>query len=160
MRIGVFTFSTDRDLSPAELAKEVEARGLDALLFTEHSHIPTSRTTPYPDVYGGGVLPDFYMQPGQLLGQPRQHRLRRAAQRGVAVDLRALRQRVDARRRAAQARAAPGRHDLGADDRGELVLHCPLGQELLTGPMKKPRRSLHGTSSVSSAPPAAPLLRA
>jgi len=60
MRIGVFTFSTDRDLSPAELAREVEARGLDALLFTEHSHIPTSRTTPYPDVYGGGVLPDFY----------------------------------------------------------------------------------------------------
>jgi probable F420-dependent oxidoreductase len=60
MRVGVFTFATDRDMSPARLAAEVEARGFTELMFTEHSHVPASRATPYPDVYGGGVLPDFY----------------------------------------------------------------------------------------------------
>lgn len=60
MRVGIFTFSTDRDMSPARLGREVEARGFTQLMFTEHSHIPVSRDTPYPDVYGGGVLPDFY----------------------------------------------------------------------------------------------------
>ena len=60
MRVGIFTFSTDRDMSPARLAREVEERGLDDLMFTEHSHIPVTRETPYPDVYGGGALPDFY----------------------------------------------------------------------------------------------------
>jgi probable F420-dependent oxidoreductase len=62
MRVGIFTFSTDRDMSPARLAREVEDRGLDDLMFTEHSHIPVARETPYPDVYGGGALPDFYQR--------------------------------------------------------------------------------------------------
>jgi probable F420-dependent oxidoreductase len=60
MDFGIFTFATDRDMSPAALAVEVEDRGFDRLLFTEHSHIPAARATPYPDVYGGGLLPDFY----------------------------------------------------------------------------------------------------
>jgi probable F420-dependent oxidoreductase len=60
MDFGIFTFSTDRDMSPGEFAVEVEDRGFDRLLFTEHSHIPAARDTPYPDVYGGGLLPDFY----------------------------------------------------------------------------------------------------
>ena len=30
------------------------------MFFPEHSHIPVSRETDYPDSYGGGVLPDFY----------------------------------------------------------------------------------------------------
>ena len=30
------------------------------MFFPEHSHIPVSRATDYPDSYGGGVLPDFY----------------------------------------------------------------------------------------------------
>jgi probable F420-dependent oxidoreductase len=62
MRVGIFTFSTDRDMSPARLAREVEDRGLDDLMFTEHSHIPIARETAYPDVYGGGALPDFYQR--------------------------------------------------------------------------------------------------
>jgi probable F420-dependent oxidoreductase len=62
MRLGVFTFSTDRDMSPARLAREVEDRGFAELMFTEHSHIPVARQTAYPDVYGGGVLPDFYQR--------------------------------------------------------------------------------------------------
>ncbi len=62
MRIGVYTFSTDRDMPPGRLAAEVEARGFTELMFTEHSHIPVARDTPYPEVYGGGVLPDFYQR--------------------------------------------------------------------------------------------------
>lgn len=62
MHTGVFTFSTDRDMSPARFAREVEDRGFAELMFTEHSHIPVSRETAYPDVYGGGVLPDFYQR--------------------------------------------------------------------------------------------------
>jgi probable F420-dependent oxidoreductase len=62
MRIGVYTFSTDRDMPPGRLAAEVEARGFAELMFTEHSHIPVARGTPYPEVYGGGVLPDFYQR--------------------------------------------------------------------------------------------------
>jgi probable F420-dependent oxidoreductase len=62
MRIGVYTFSTDRDMPPGRLAAEVEARGFSELMFTEHSHIPVARDTPYPEVYGGGVLPDFYQR--------------------------------------------------------------------------------------------------
>jgi probable F420-dependent oxidoreductase len=62
MRVGIFAFSTDRGLTPTRLATEVEARGFDALLFPEHSHIPVSRRTAYPESYGGGVLPDFYQR--------------------------------------------------------------------------------------------------
>src|SRR4051812_26856 len=60
MDFGIFTFATDRDMNPGALAVEVEARAFDRLLFTEHSHIPVARETPYPAVYGGGLLPDFY----------------------------------------------------------------------------------------------------
>jgi len=60
MDVGVYTFSTDRDMPPQEFAVEVEERGFDSLMFPEHSHIPAARSTPYPKAYGGGVLPDFY----------------------------------------------------------------------------------------------------
>lgn len=62
MRVGVYTFSTDRDMPPGEFAAEVEARRFDALMFPEHLHIPVARDTPYPETYGGGVLPDFYQR--------------------------------------------------------------------------------------------------
>ncbi|MGH9920174.1 MAG: LLM class flavin-dependent oxidoreductase, partial [Nitrososphaerales archaeon] len=60
MDVGVYTFSTDLDMAPQRFAVEVESRGFTALMLPEHSHIPADRTTPYPLVYGGGVLPDFY----------------------------------------------------------------------------------------------------
>lgn len=62
MEIGVYAFATQDGLRPDELAREVEARGLSALMFPEHSHIPVARATSYPDVYGGGELPGFYMR--------------------------------------------------------------------------------------------------
>ncbi|HZD64736.1 MAG TPA: LLM class F420-dependent oxidoreductase [Acidimicrobiales bacterium] len=57
MKIGLVLFPTEYSISPAELAREGEERGFEALLFPEHTHIPTSRRTPYP---GGGDLPRQY----------------------------------------------------------------------------------------------------
>ncbi len=51
-------FPTDYAIDPATLAEEVEQRGFDSLWFPEHSHIPVSRTSPYP---GGGDLPRMYV---------------------------------------------------------------------------------------------------
>ncbi|MDO8308650.1 MAG: LLM class F420-dependent oxidoreductase [Actinomycetota bacterium] len=62
MQVGIYAFATSNGLRPDELAREVEARGFTRLMFPEHSHIPISRATSYPDVYGGGDLPDFYRQ--------------------------------------------------------------------------------------------------
>jgi probable F420-dependent oxidoreductase len=50
-------FPTDYAIDPAALAKEVEDRGFDSLWFPEHSHIPTSRKSPWP---GGPELPKWY----------------------------------------------------------------------------------------------------
>lgn len=54
---GVMMFPTDYAIQPAELASAVEERGLDSLFFPEHTHIPTSRKSPFP---GGGELPTEY----------------------------------------------------------------------------------------------------
>ncbi len=54
---GVMMFPTDYAIQPAELARAVEERGLDSLFFPEHTHIPTSRKSPWP---GGGELPMEY----------------------------------------------------------------------------------------------------
>jgi probable F420-dependent oxidoreductase len=51
--------NTPEDVSPAVLAKELEDRGFDSLWIGEHSHIPASRTTPYPT---GGELPAPYLK--------------------------------------------------------------------------------------------------
>ena len=55
---GIMMFPTDYSIDPATLAQEVESRGFDSLWFPEHSHIPVSRTSPYP---GGGDLPRMYV---------------------------------------------------------------------------------------------------
>lgn len=54
---GVTMFPTDYAIQPVALAKAVEERGLDSLFFPEHTHIPTSRATPFP---GGTDLPKMY----------------------------------------------------------------------------------------------------
>src|ERR1700749_4776884 len=55
MDLGVSMFPTDLSIRPAELGREVEARGFESLWVTEHTHIPTSRATPWP---GGANLPE------------------------------------------------------------------------------------------------------
>ena len=57
MDIGIFMFPTGDAIRPDELGAEVEARGFESLWFPEHTHIPTSRRTPFP---GGGELPPEY----------------------------------------------------------------------------------------------------
>ncbi len=57
VHFGVSMFPTDYAIQPVELAREVEARGLDALFFPEHTHSPASRRSPYP---AGGELPREY----------------------------------------------------------------------------------------------------
>ena len=57
MRIGALLFPTDLSIRPDRLAAELEARGFESLWVTEHTHIPTSRRTPWP---GGPQLPEEY----------------------------------------------------------------------------------------------------
>ncbi|MCY4322651.1 MAG: LLM class F420-dependent oxidoreductase [Gammaproteobacteria bacterium] len=54
---GLMTFPTDYAISPAELAVLAEERGFDSLFFSEHTHIPASRISPWP---GGDTLPKMY----------------------------------------------------------------------------------------------------
>lgn len=48
-----------QDPAPELLAKVLEEAGFESLWYGEHSHIPTSRKTPYPP---GGEMPDPYKQ--------------------------------------------------------------------------------------------------
>lgn len=57
MKFGVYMFPTDYAISPVELGKAVEGHGFESLFFPEHTHIPTSRRSPFP---GGGDLPKEY----------------------------------------------------------------------------------------------------
>ena len=59
MNIGLSTFPTAYSISPVDLGIEAEARGFDSLWTVEHTHIPTSRLTPYPL---GGDLPSIYWE--------------------------------------------------------------------------------------------------
>lgn len=60
MKYGVFIFPTDTSIRPDQLAKEVEARGFESLWFPEHSHIPTSRKTPWGGQKDAPPLPEQY----------------------------------------------------------------------------------------------------
>lgn len=53
-------FPTDRAIDPVSLAREAEARGFESLWFPEHSHIPTSRETPWGGRQGAPPLPEEY----------------------------------------------------------------------------------------------------
>ena len=59
MNFGVTIFPTRYSIGPAELARAVEERGFESLFVPEHTHIPTSRRSPWP---GGPDLPDEYRE--------------------------------------------------------------------------------------------------
>ena len=59
MDFGVAIFSTDETIRPDEVAKMAEERGFESIFFPEHTHIPTSRRTPYP---AGEPLPREYFR--------------------------------------------------------------------------------------------------
>ncbi len=54
---GVIGFPTDQSITPLELGPELEQRGYESLFYAEHTHIPTSRKTPF---LVGGELPEMY----------------------------------------------------------------------------------------------------
>jgi probable F420-dependent oxidoreductase len=51
--------NTPEEHAPGELARLLEERGFDSLWVGEHTHIPTSRITPYP---AGGEIPPQYLR--------------------------------------------------------------------------------------------------
>ncbi len=53
-------FPTDCGMQPIEVAREAESRGFDSLWFPEHSHIPSSRRTPWGGIVGAPALPAEY----------------------------------------------------------------------------------------------------
>ena len=57
MDFGALMFFTDYAISAVDLAKALEERGFESVWAPEHSHIPTSRKSPFP---GGGELPKRY----------------------------------------------------------------------------------------------------
>ncbi|BAN02986.1 LLM class F420-dependent oxidoreductase [Ilumatobacter coccineus] len=59
-RIGITLMAGDHGISPVELATAVEERGFESLWLPEHSHIPTSRQTPWPGSLTGEPLPEVY----------------------------------------------------------------------------------------------------
>lgn len=54
---GALIFPTDYAIQPVPLAQALEERGFESLFVSEHTHIPASRTSPWP---GGAELPQEY----------------------------------------------------------------------------------------------------
>lgn len=68
MQVGVAMFCTDYAMAATELAIALEERGFDSLWCPEHSHIPLTRESDFPQ---GGELPKKYydvMDPFVVLG--------------------------------------------------------------------------------------------
>jgi probable F420-dependent oxidoreductase len=59
MDFGALMFFTEDAIPATELAEALEARGFESVWAPEHSHIPTSRKSPWP---GGGELPKVYYE--------------------------------------------------------------------------------------------------
>jgi probable F420-dependent oxidoreductase len=57
MDYGVAIFFTDYSIGPVEMGTALEERGFESLWAPEHSHIPLTRDSPYPQ---GGELPKRY----------------------------------------------------------------------------------------------------
>lgn len=57
MKIGACIFPTEYAIRIDELARAMEDRGLESLWVPEHTHIPTSRRSPFA---GGAPLPEEY----------------------------------------------------------------------------------------------------
>ena len=59
MHFGIHIFPTESSIQPDELAREAEARGLESLWFSEHTHIPVR----FLEAPGRGpTLPAYYWQ--------------------------------------------------------------------------------------------------
>ena len=87
MRIGYTTMNTPVDIAPRILGPLLENAGFDSIWIGEHSHIPVSRSTPYPT---GGDMPWQYttmMDPFISLTQIGEHTTNLLLGLGVALPL-------------------------------------------------------------------------
>jgi probable F420-dependent oxidoreductase len=87
MKIGYTTMNTPTDIAPRILGPLLEDAGFDSIWIGEHSHIPVSRTTPYPT---GGDMPWQYttmMDPFISLTQIGEHTTNLLLGLGVALPL-------------------------------------------------------------------------
>jgi probable F420-dependent oxidoreductase len=57
VHLGVALFATDLTSDVRDVARAAEAAGFESLFVAEHTHIPTSRRTPYP--MGGDLPPEY-----------------------------------------------------------------------------------------------------
>jgi probable F420-dependent oxidoreductase len=57
--VGLHYGATDQSMGLVDVAVAAEERGFDSVFVPEHTHIPTSRRTPYP---GGGEIPGRYLR--------------------------------------------------------------------------------------------------
>ena len=57
MNYGIAIFFTDYSIAPVEMGTALEERGFESLWAPEHSHIPLTRKSSYPQ---GGDLPKKY----------------------------------------------------------------------------------------------------
>ncbi|MGH3936596.1 MAG: LLM class F420-dependent oxidoreductase [Pseudonocardiaceae bacterium] len=60
MDFGVGYFPTHDGMNPAALARMLEESGQDAVFFAEHTHIPASGESPWPEGPNGDPLPRKY----------------------------------------------------------------------------------------------------
>jgi probable F420-dependent oxidoreductase len=58
LKIGAVMFFTSYSMQPAPLARALEERGFESLWVPEHTHIPSSRKTPYR--LGGPLIRPYY----------------------------------------------------------------------------------------------------
>jgi probable F420-dependent oxidoreductase len=57
--VGIHYGATDQSMPLLAVARAAEERGFDSIFVPEHTHIPSSRRTPYP---GGGEIPGRYLR--------------------------------------------------------------------------------------------------
>jgi probable F420-dependent oxidoreductase len=113
MDIGIVTLPTDRSAPIVDLAREIEARGLASLYVGgDHTHIPVSRSTPFP---GGGELPDEYTRTlDPIVALSAAAVVTRTIRLGTAIYLTAQRDAIDtAKKIASLDHLAGGRVDFG-----------------------------------------------
>jgi alkanesulfonate monooxygenase SsuD/methylene tetrahydromethanopterin reductase-like flavin-dependent oxidoreductase (luciferase family) len=60
VKFGVACMLTDESISPTALATVLEERSFDSMFVGDHSHIPTSRETPFP--FGGDLPREFHRE--------------------------------------------------------------------------------------------------
>jgi probable F420-dependent oxidoreductase len=60
VKIGVFIYNTDDGADPLEVARSAEALGFESIFCPDHSHVPASRLSPYPDPPYGELPREYY----------------------------------------------------------------------------------------------------